>query len=134
MKMSLKEPPSAFHADHALWFSSSKLLRGLAALLSFAHGHMATLMVMVWGTRPRRRKAKGQTKYRIGEIMKHRQYGYRGVVWGWDERCAASEEWIEEMGVDKLEGPHPLLPGSNVFHGFPSASSACDCRACEGAV
>ena len=34
--------------------------------------------------------------------MRHRQYNYRCVVYGWDALCSASPEWIRQMGVDNL--------------------------------
>lgn len=35
-------------------------------------------------------------KYRIGQIVKHKQYGYRGVIVGWDVETKAPESWIKE--------------------------------------
>ncbi|KAJ9575100.1 hypothetical protein L9F63_007761, partial [Diploptera punctata] len=40
--------------------------------------------------------------YAVGMIMRHRQYNYRCVIYGWDPLCAASQEWIRQMGVDNL--------------------------------
>ncbi|CAM1291667.1 Uncharacterised protein g215 [Pycnogonum litorale] len=41
-------------------------------------------------------------KYRIGQVIKHKRFGYRGVIIGWDEKARAPEEWIKEMhGGDK---------------------------------
>lgn len=42
-------------------------------------------------------------KYAIGLIMKHKIYGYLCVITGWDVRCMASTEWMNEMNVDGLE-------------------------------
>ena len=33
------------------------------------------------------------TRFQVGELVRHRRYGYRGVVAGHDETCQASEEW-----------------------------------------
>ncbi|SGZ00341.1 BQ5605_C034g11341 [Microbotryum silenes-dioicae] len=43
-------------------------------------------------------------RWRIGQVFRHRLFGYCGVVRGFDEECLASEEWIQSMGVDTL--PH----------------------------
>eukprot|EP00850_Spirogloea_muscicola_P016435 SM000133S26801 [mRNA] locus=s133:183225:189279:- [translate_table: standard] len=40
----------------------------------------------------------------VGDMMCHLQYGYRGVIYGWDAECAAEEEWIMQMKVNLL--PH----------------------------
>lgn len=42
-------------------------------------------------------------KYAIGLIMRHKIHGYLCVITGWDARCMASIEWMNEMGVDELE-------------------------------
>ncbi|XP_067937468.1 F-box only protein 21-like [Watersipora subatra] len=45
--------------------------------------------------------------YSIGLIMTHRLYGYHCVIYGWTEKCEASQSWITMMGVDQLAyGPH----------------------------
>jgi hemimethylated DNA binding protein len=41
--------------------------------------------------------------YTAGRCMKHRNFGYRGVIVGTpDHTCMMSEQWIEQMGVDNL--------------------------------
>ncbi|SCV69982.1 BQ2448_1376 [Microbotryum intermedium] len=40
--------------------------------------------------------------WRIGQVFRHRLFGYCGVVRGFDEECLANEEWIQSMGVDTL--------------------------------
>ena len=40
--------------------------------------------------------------YVAGSVLKHRKFGYRGVVIGMDPTCAQPEPWIEQMGVDLL--------------------------------
>jgi heat shock protein HspQ len=34
-------------------------------------------------------------KFSIGEVVRHRRYGYRGVIFGWDPVCTASEDWYQ---------------------------------------
>ncbi|XP_015124343.1 F-box only protein 21 isoform X1 [Diachasma alloeum] len=43
-----------------------------------------------------------EIKYTIGMIMKHRTYEYFCVISGWDKKCEASPEWMNEMGIDEL--------------------------------
>lgn len=33
----------------------------------------------------------------------------RGVIVGWDAQCRASEDWMQQMGVDRLPGANRLL-------------------------
>lgn len=40
--------------------------------------------------------------HRIGTIFRHRTYRYAGAILGWDPYCAAPEDWIVNMGVDRL--------------------------------
>ncbi|KAL1601829.1 hypothetical protein SLS60_006744 [Paraconiothyrium brasiliense] len=56
--------------------------------------------------RPNRRE-DGQTDkvaFRVGQLFRHKRYHYEGVVTGWDTVCDAGEEWIHNMGVDRLPG------------------------------
>lgn len=46
----------------------------------------------------------GNVEYKVGQVFRHRRYGYEGVVVGWDKLCGASDAWIESMGVDRLSG------------------------------
>lgn len=41
-------------------------------------------------------------KFRVGQVIKHKKYGYRGVIVGWDETCKAPKTWIEVMHRDDL--------------------------------
>ena len=40
--------------------------------------------------------------FRVGQIIRHRRYSYRGVIFGWESKCEAGEEWIQQMRVDAL--------------------------------
>jgi F-box protein 21 len=35
-------------------------------------------------------------------LFQHKRYSYEGVVTGWDVSCDAGEDWIQNMGVDRL--------------------------------
>lgn len=41
-------------------------------------------------------------KFKIGTHLRHRRFGYEGVIVGWDMRCGAEPRWIEQMRVDDL--------------------------------
>ncbi|KAF7995108.1 hypothetical protein HCN44_004580 [Aphidius gifuensis] len=43
-----------------------------------------------------------KVKYAVGMIMRHRSYGYLCVITGWDEKCEATPDWMNEMGIDEL--------------------------------
>lgn len=41
-------------------------------------------------------------EYRLGQKVKHRALGYRGVICGMDPFCSESEEWADAAGVEDL--------------------------------
>lgn len=43
-----------------------------------------------------------QTMYRVGDVIVHKKYGYRGVIYGHDLECAAPEGWQQQMKIDSL--------------------------------
>ena len=52
-----------------------------------------------------RRTARARNvEFKIGQLFKHKRYHYEGVIIGWDTSCDAGEEWIQNMGVDRLAG------------------------------
>lgn len=47
-----------------------------------------------------------QIKYSIGDILWHKEYGWRGVVYGWSERCELGDGWLEQNDAqDKADQP-----------------------------
>ncbi|KAK6190846.1 hypothetical protein SNE40_002623 [Patella caerulea] len=50
----------------------------------------------------KRRKDNPEVKFSTGMIMKHKKYHYMCVIYGWDSTCQATEEWIIQMGVNRL--------------------------------
>jgi len=42
-------------------------------------------------------------KYRVGQVIKHIRWGYRGVIIGWDETARAPDVWIKEMHNENRE-------------------------------
>lgn len=41
-------------------------------------------------------------KFKIGQLFQHKRYHYEGVITGWNVTCEAGDEWIQNMGVDRL--------------------------------
>jgi F-box protein 21 len=56
--------------------------------------------------------ATWKVKYHVGDVFRHRRYGYEGIVVGWDTCCDAGETWINQMGVDRLDGGR----GQSFYH------------------
>ena len=46
----------------------------------------------------------GQPRFRLGEIVSHRRYGYRGVVVAIDTRCRAAEDWYQSNPTQPPRG------------------------------
>lgn len=58
-------------------------------------------------------------KFEIGQLIEHRRYGYRGVVFSRDEQCRASQQWYES----NLTRPDRLQPWYHVLvHGGDSST------------
>jgi len=56
------------------------------------------------GTSASEPQPPAEALYRVGDLFRHRRYRYRAVITGWDATCQASEQWMQQMGVDAL--PH----------------------------
>ncbi|OWF35923.1 F-box only protein 21 [Mizuhopecten yessoensis] len=44
--------------------------------------------------------------FSVGLVMCHKRYNYMCVIYGWDHKCEASKEWINQMGVHTLPNKH----------------------------
>lgn len=44
-------------------------------------------------------------EYGVGQVFRHKVYGYKGVIYGFDRRCERDAEWIAQMGVKDAEVP-----------------------------
>ncbi|XP_013421720.1 F-box only protein 21 [Lingula anatina] len=53
-----------------------------------------------------------RVKHAVGMIMKHKKYHYTCVIYGWDNKCEATFEWMNQMGVHKL----PLGPDQPFYN------------------
>lgn len=43
-----------------------------------------------------RRYRTSLVQYRVGQVVRHTEYGFRGVIVGWDETCQAPRSFIEQ--------------------------------------
>ncbi|CAO2656462.1 Nn.00g052650.m01.CDS01 [Neocucurbitaria sp. VM-36] len=49
-----------------------------------------------------RTERTANVNFKVGQLFQHKRYSYEGVITGWDVACDAGEEWIQNMGVDRL--------------------------------
>ncbi|KAH7401327.1 Hemimethylated DNA-binding protein YccV like-domain-containing protein [Pyrenochaeta sp. MPI-SDFR-AT-0127] len=49
-----------------------------------------------------RTEGTANVNFKVGQLFQHKRYSYEGVITGWDVACDAGEEWIQNMGVDRL--------------------------------
>ncbi|KAI9773438.1 MAG: hypothetical protein M1840_007654 [Geoglossum simile] len=47
--------------------------------------------------------ARQGVKYKVGQVFRHRRYGYQGIITGWDVECGMDQGWILENRVDRLD-------------------------------
>lgn len=43
-----------------------------------------------------------QAKFSIGEIIHHKRFNYRGVIFNVDDSMQLSEQWYEQVAVNKI--------------------------------
>ncbi len=59
--------------------------------------------------------AIGTVLYKLGQIVKHKRYGYRGVIVAYDPECLADMRWYEKNQTQpekKQPWYHVLVSGS----------------------
>ena len=44
------------------------------------------------------------------QVFRHRKYGYRGVVYGWDRICARDVDWASKLGLQHDQPFYDVLP------------------------
>ncbi|KAH0558805.1 hypothetical protein GP486_004559 [Trichoglossum hirsutum] len=49
------------------------------------------------------RDSSTAVKYKVGQVFRHRRYGYLGVITGWDVECGMDQDWILQNRVDRLD-------------------------------
>jgi heat shock protein HspQ len=66
--------------------------------------------------RARGRSPEGETLFAPGDLVRHRRYGYRGLVVAFDLTCGANEEWYQANNTQPgRDQPwyHVLVHGSH---------------------
>ena len=63
----------------------------------------------MFSCRQSRRPSSGTVQFKVGDVIRHRRYHYRGVIYGWDPECKAEEEWMQQMRIDQLPGMHTMM-------------------------
>lgn len=54
------------------------------------------------------RTDRTRVRYRVGQAFKHKKYGYKGVIVGWDEVPKAPASWFHQMGVAAEDQKKPM--------------------------
>lgn len=49
-----------------------------------------------------RNESTSLVRYKVGHTFTHRRYGYQGFIVGWNIKCGAQQQWIDQMGVNDL--------------------------------
>jgi F-box protein 21 len=44
-----------------------------------------------------------KVKHKVGQIFRHKRYGYTAVITGWDVECSMTSEWMQNNGIDSLD-------------------------------
>lgn len=50
----------------------------------------------------RNRSRDHDVPYKVGQVFRHRRYGYTAVITGWDMECGEDGDWIRHNNVDSL--------------------------------
>ena len=53
---------------------------------------------------PVRSSARREPRFEVGQVVRHRRYGYRGVIVALDRRCQASESWYQSNQTQPARG------------------------------
>ncbi len=56
------------------------------------------------------------TKFKVGDVVEHLRYGYRGVVFGYDAFCQADDTWYKNNRTQPSRDQpwyHVLVDGGN---------------------
>eukprot|EP01147_Barroeca_monosierra_P001770 gene1769-4882_t len=47
-------------------------------------------------------------QFRVGQVIRHKVYGYRGIIVGWDTVAKAPQDWYNRMHVSESKRRHPF--------------------------
>lgn len=66
----------------------------IAAVLAAVERHVRPELAPA-RPRPRRRRGSAAVLFRVGQLVRHARYGYRGVVVSRDAQCRAPDSWYQ---------------------------------------
>ncbi|TAQ84599.1 hypothetical protein B7494_g7082 [Chlorociboria aeruginascens] len=49
-------------------------------------------------------RARDKVKYKVGQVFRHKRYGFIAVIIGWDAECGMNSEWVAHHDVDAFPG------------------------------
>ena len=75
---------------------------GLRQITEIVLGSLKDSSLQPKAPRPRATPAAEAVQYKVGHYLRHRRFGYEGFIVGWDARCMASDDWVDQMGVRGL--------------------------------
>lgn len=70
------------------YFASKFFLMNFSSVFKTRSFHLASPAI--------RSPRSPYVKYRVGQVVRHKIYGYRAVIIGWDEVASAPDEWLDE--------------------------------------
>ncbi|KAK9836712.1 hypothetical protein WJX74_006537 [Apatococcus lobatus] len=53
---------------------------------------------------------RNNVHYCVGQVFRHRTYGYKGVIYGWDRSCERDQSWNDKFNVDPNQPFYCVLP------------------------
>ncbi|KFY24642.1 hypothetical protein V493_05117 [Pseudogymnoascus sp. VKM F-4281 (FW-2241)] len=55
-----------------------------------------------------RQASHGKIQYEVGQVFRHKRYGYTAIITGWDVECTMNSRWMAQNRVDTLlrQGQH----------------------------
>ncbi|KFY03431.1 hypothetical protein O988_01484 [Pseudogymnoascus sp. VKM F-3808] len=54
-----------------------------------------------------RQMPHGNIQYEVGQVFRHKRYGYMAVITGWDVECTMNSRWMEQNNIGALhKGQH----------------------------
>ncbi|VDM91897.1 unnamed protein product [Onchocerca ochengi] len=65
--------------------------------------HLHNISVLFSGSLEPRDPRPPYVKYRVGDVVRHKIHGYRGVIIGWDEKAIAPQSWLEKTHKGRKE-------------------------------
>lgn len=123
VKMNLQDASAVrYLARYGFESADGTVDRGLEAL-RLLNTHYHRVVEEMRRTRREKSQIVDAVKYKIGQVFRHKKYGYKGIIYGFDETCQRDEEWMRQMGVRNPDMPfYYALPdemdSTRFFGGF----------------